>query len=107
MDASVSSPSQNRNIRRYFEELADYARAYARSVGRDVRISGNFFSLFEHYYPLEPLVDVIVTEMRNSLWRQPEWYRHAAGFARGKPLVVAENPYGGVVPEMARSAAEA
>ena len=94
---------QQRNIRRYFEELADYARAYARSVGRDVRISGNFFSLFEHYYPLEPLVDVIVTEMRNSLWRQPEWYRHAAGFARGKPLVVAENPYGGVVPEMARA----
>src|SRR5205823_12112185 len=36
----------------------------------------------------------------NELWRQPEWYRHGAGFARGKPLVVAENPYGGVVPEM-------
>jgi hypothetical protein len=91
---------QQRNIRRYFAELATYAREYARGVGRDVRISGNFFNLFEHYYALEPFVDVIVTEMRNSLWRQPEWYRYAAGFGRGKPVVVVENPYGGVVPEL-------
>src|SRR6266702_3590032 len=69
-------------------------------------ISGNFFNLFEHYYALEPFVDVVVTEMRNTLWRQPEWYRHAAGFARGKPLVVVENPYGGVVPEMVRALAD-
>jgi hypothetical protein len=94
---------QERNIRRYFHELAEYAREYARSVGREVLISGNFFNLFEHYHALEPSVDVIVTEMRNTLWRQPEWYRHAAGFARGKPIVVAENPYGGVVPEMVRA----
>jgi hypothetical protein len=91
---------QERNITRYFRELADYAREYARSRGREVLISGNFFNLFEHYYALEPYVDVVVTEMRNTLWRQPEWYRHAAGFVRGKPLVVAENPYGGVVPEL-------
>jgi hypothetical protein len=91
---------QERNIHRYFGELADYAREYARSVGREVLVSGNFFNLFEHYYAIEPAVDVIVTEMRNTLWRQPEWYRYAAGFARGKPLVVAENPYGGVVPEL-------
>ena len=91
---------QQRNIRRYFEELATYAREYARSVGREVRISGNFFNLFEHYYALEPFVDVIVTEMRNTLWRQPEWYRYAAGFGRGKPIVVVENPYGGVVTEL-------
>ncbi len=91
---------QQRNIRRYFAELAEYAREYATTVGRKVLVSGNFFNLFEHYYALEPFVDVVVTEMRNTLWRQPEWYRHAAGFARGKPLVVAENPYGGVVSEM-------
>ncbi|MFL5796814.1 MAG: hypothetical protein ACJ77A_02630 [Actinomycetota bacterium] len=97
---------QERNIRRYFAELAEYAREYAASVGRQVLISGNFFNLFEHYYALEPFVDVIVTEMRNTLWRQPEWYRHAAGFSRGKPLVVAENPYGGVVPEMVRALGE-
>ncbi|HYG72891.1 MAG TPA: alpha-amylase family protein, partial [Actinomycetota bacterium] len=91
---------QRANIRRYFAELAEYARGYARSKGRDVLISGNFFNLFEHYYPLEPAVDVVVTEMRNTLWRQPEWYRYAAAFGRGKPVVVVENPYGGVVMEI-------
>jgi hypothetical protein len=91
---------QRRNIARYFAELADYAKEYARSVGRDVLVSGNFFHLFDHYYALEPKVDVIVTEMRNTTYRQPDWYRYAAGFASGKPVVVVENPYGGVVPEM-------
>jgi hypothetical protein len=94
---------QRANIRRYFGELAEYAREYAASKGRDVLISGNFFNLFEHYYPLEPYVDVVVTEMRNTLWRQPDWYRYAAAFARGKPLVVVENPYGGVVMRMVES----
>jgi hypothetical protein len=93
---------QQGNIARYFEELATYARDYARSRGREVRISGNFFNLFEHYYPMAPHVDVITTEMRNTLWRQPEWYRYAAAFGRGKDVVVVENPYGGVVPEMVR-----
>jgi hypothetical protein len=69
-------------------------------VGRDVLVSGNFFDLFEHYYPMVPHVDVVTTEMRNTLWRQPEWYRYAAGFGRGTSVVVVENPYGGVVPEM-------
>jgi hypothetical protein len=91
---------QQANIKRYFAELADHAREYARSVGREILISGNFFNLFEHYYNIEPFVDVIVTEMRNTLWRYPEWYRYAAGFAGRKPLVVVENPYGGVVMEM-------
>jgi hypothetical protein len=91
---------QQANIARYFEELATYTRDYARSRGREIRISGNFFNLFEHYYPMAPHVDVITTEMRNTLWRQPEWYRYAAGFGRARPVVVVENPYGGVVPEM-------
>jgi hypothetical protein len=91
---------QQRNIKRYFAELAEYARDYARSVGREVLISGNFFNLFEHYYTIEPFVDVIVTEMRNTLWRYPEWYRYAAGFGGPKPVVVVENPYGGVVMEL-------
>ena len=29
-------------------------------------------------------------------YRQPSWCRYAAGFARGKPVIVVENPYGGV-----------
>jgi hypothetical protein len=91
---------QRRNIKRYFGELADYAREHARRMGREILISGNFFNLFEHYYAIEPFVDVIVTEMRNTLWRYPEWYRYAAGFAGRKPLVVVENPYGGIVLEM-------
>jgi len=94
---------QQANIARYFEELATYAREYARSRGREVRVSGNFFNLFEHYYPMAPHVDVITTEMRNTLWRQPAWYRYAAGFGRGTDVVVVENPYGGVVPEMVRA----
>ena len=91
---------QRQNIVRYFGELADYAREYAAERGRQIKITGNFFNLFEHYYPMREKVDVIVTEMRNTTYRQPAWYRHAAGFAREKPLVVVENPYGGVVPEM-------
>jgi hypothetical protein len=94
---------QQGNIRTYFAELADYAREHAATSGREVLISGNFFNLFEHYFAIEPFVDVVVTEMRNTLWRQPEWYRYAAGFARGKPIVVVENPYGGVVPGLVAS----
>jgi hypothetical protein len=40
--------------------------------------------------------------MRNTAYKQPAWYRYAAGFGRGKPVVVVENPYGGVVPELVR-----
>jgi hypothetical protein len=87
-------------ITRYFGELADYARDYAASQGRRVLVSGNFFNLFDQYYPLEPKVDLIITEMRNTRYRQPTWYRYVAGFAGGKPVVVVENPYGGVVPEL-------
>jgi hypothetical protein len=91
---------QRANITRYFAELAAYARDYAASVGRDILVSGNFFNLFDNYHALEPAVDVIVTEMRNTTYRQPAWYRYAAGFGGAKPVVVVENPYGGVVPEL-------
>ena len=91
---------QQRAITRYFGELADYARHYAASQGRSVLVSGNFFNLFDQYYPLEPKVDLIITEMRNTRYRQPAWYRYVAGFAGKKPVVVVENPYGGVVPEL-------
>ncbi len=91
---------QRAAIARYFGELADYAREYARSQGREVLVSGNFFNLFDHYYPLEPKVDLIITEMRNTTYRQPAWYRYVAGFAGDKPVVVVENPYGSVVPEL-------
>jgi hypothetical protein len=92
---------QTRQIARYFAELADYARQYAAEKGRKVLVSGNFFNLVAHwYYAMEPKVDLIITEMRNTRYRQPAWYRYVAGFAAGKPVIVAENPYGGVVPDL-------
>ncbi len=91
---------QRRAITDYFGELADYAREYAASKGRTVLVSGNFFNLLDMYYPLEPKVDLVITEMRNTRYRQPEWYRYVAGFVGPKPVVVVENPYGGVVPEL-------
>ncbi|QGN34942.1 hypothetical protein [Microlunatus sp. Gsoil 973] len=94
---------QRRNIVTYFGELADYAREYARQQGRQIKITGNFFNLFEHYYPMREKVDVLVTEMRNTTHRQPAWYRHAAGFGGEKPVVVVENPYGGVVPDLLKA----
>jgi hypothetical protein len=87
-------------ITRYFGELADYARDYGRSRGREVLVSGNFFNMFEHYYALEPKTDLLITEMRNTRYRQPAWYRYVAGFAGRKPVIVVENPYGGLVPEL-------
>jgi hypothetical protein len=91
---------QRAAITRYFAELADYARNYATGQGKQVLVSGNFFNLLDQYYALEPKVDLIITEMRNTRYRQPAWYRYVAGFAGPKPVVVVENPYGGVVPEM-------
>ncbi|TJY42158.1 hypothetical protein E5161_09105 [Cohnella pontilimi] len=84
----------------YFKELTDYVRSYGRSKGREVLVSGNFFHVMHQYMPLQPEVDIIATEMRNTLYRQAYWYRYANGFAHGKPMTVVENPYGGVVPEL-------
>jgi hypothetical protein len=94
---------QCREIARHFAELAEHARDYARSRGREVLVSGNFFNLDAHYLPLAEHVDLIITEMRNTTYRQPEWYRYVEAFARlvgDKDVVVVENPYGGVVPEL-------
>ncbi|MDB4865900.1 MAG: hypothetical protein JWR03_233 [Cohnella sp.] len=84
----------------YFKELTDFIRAYGRVKGRDVLVSGNFFHVMHQYMPLQPEVDIIATEMRNTLYRQAYWYRYANGFAHGKPMTVVENPYGGIVPEL-------
>jgi hypothetical protein len=91
---------QRQTIVGYFAELADYIKEYGRSKGRDVLVSGNFYYLSPHYYPFEPHADVLITEMNATSYRQPAWCRYAAGFARGKPVIVVENPYGGVPPEL-------
>jgi hypothetical protein len=94
------------SIKKYFAELAGYARAYARSLGREIVVSGNFFNLEPMYLALVDEVDLVITEMRNTTYRQPEWYRYVAAFAGDKDVVVVENPYGGVVPELIELLAE-
>jgi hypothetical protein len=97
---------QCRAIKTYFGELAAYAREYARSVGREIIVSGNFFNLEPMYLALVDDVDLVITEMRNTTYRQPEWYRYVAAFAGDKDVVVVENPYGGVIPELIELLAE-
>jgi hypothetical protein len=84
----------------YFAELSDYIKEYGREKGRDVLVSGNFYYFTPHYYAFEPKVDVLITEMDSTSYRQPSWCRYAAGFAKDKPVIVVENPYGGVPPEL-------
>lgn len=92
---------QVRQVRQYFGELVDYAKDYARETqGRELPVSGNFFNLQPAYYPIEPKVDILITEMEHTLFRQPHFYRYCAGFAKGKTIIVAENPYGGIVPRL-------
>ncbi len=92
---------QVREVRRYFTELADYARQYAKEkYGRELMVSGNFYNLQPAYYPIENKVDIVITEMAHTLFRQPYFYRYCAGFASGKPVIIAENPYGGIVPPL-------
>lgn len=94
---------QVRNVRAYFGELADFARAYAKErYGRELMISGNFYNMQPAYYPIENKVDIVVTEMDHTLFRQPYYYRFCAGFAPGKPVIIAENPYGGIIPTLLR-----
>ena len=91
---------QRQTIVKYFAELSDYIKEYGASKGREVLVSGNFYYLTAHYYPFEPKVDVLITEMDSTSYRQPSWCRYAAGFAGEKPVIVVENPYGGVAPEL-------
>ena len=88
-------------VRKYFSELADYARNYAlEKHGRKILVSGNFYNLQPAYHPIVPKADIIITEMEHTLFRQPYFYRYSAGFAEGKPVIIAENPYGGIIPAM-------
>lgn len=92
---------QVRAVKKYFGELSDYAREYAKTAyGREVLVSGNFFNLMPCYYPIVPKVDVIITEMEHTQFRQPYFYRYCEGFAEGRDVAVAENPYGGIVPQL-------
>ncbi len=92
---------QLRAVKKYFSELVDYAKDYARTAhGRELMVSGNFFNLMPCYYPIENKVDLVITEMEHTLFRQPHFYRYCNGFAAGKPIIIAENPYGGIIPQL-------
>ena len=76
---------QVRQVRKFFGELADYAREYAAAkYGKKLMVSGNFYNMQPAYYPIENKVDVVITEMEHALFRQPYYYRYCAGFAAGK-----------------------
>lgn len=92
---------QMRAVKKHFTELVDHAREYARRTqNREILLSGNFFTCMPVYYPFENTVDLVITEMEHTLFRQPHWYRYISGFSNDKPVIVAENPYGGIVPQL-------
>ena len=92
---------QMRAVKKHFTELVDHARDYARRTqNREILLSGNFFTCMPVYYPFENTVDLVITEMEHTLFRQPHWYRYISGFSNDKPVIVAENPYGGIVPQL-------
>ncbi len=92
---------QMRAVKKHFTELVDHARAYAKEkYERDIWMSGNFFTCMPVYYPFENTVDCVITEMDHTLFRQPHWYRYISGFSGNKPVIVAENPYGGIIPQL-------
>lgn len=92
---------QMRAVKKHFTELVDHARDYARRTqGREILLSGNFFTCMPVYYPFENTVDLVITEMDHTLFRQPHWYRYISGFSGSKPAIVAENPYGGMIPRL-------
>ncbi|MGB4137599.1 MAG: hypothetical protein WA971_13600 [Microbacterium sp.] len=87
---------QQHSIVETFRELAAYVREYAAEKGRTVRLAGNFYDCAPYYDPMVDEVDVLVTEMRETTYQQPWFFRHGVGIARGRSLVAVENPYGGV-----------
>ena len=92
---------QMRAVKKHFTELVEHARRYAKEkYDRDIWMSGNFFTCMPVYYPFENTVDCVITEMDHTLFRQPHWYRYIAGFSNDKPVIVAENPYGGIIPQL-------
>jgi hypothetical protein len=96
----IYATSQQVAIVRNFRELTQHARDYAASKGRTVRLGGNFYDCAPYYDPMIEEIDVAITELRETGYQQPWYFRHGVGLARGKPLVAVENPYGGLIPDL-------
>ena len=87
-------------MKTHFRELAAEIRVHAARVGRTVKIAGNFYNGNPEYDALVDEIDVLVTEMHHTRYTQPWWFRHVEGLGRGRDVLVVENPYGGIVPEL-------
>ncbi|WIE54109.1 hypothetical protein [Curtobacterium sp. MCBD17_003] len=85
-----------------FHEVASYVKEYAASQGKQVRVAGNFYDCAPFYEAMVDDVDVLVTEMRETKYQQPWYFRHGVGMSRGRPLVAVENPYGGITEDLLR-----
>jgi len=83
-----------------FLEVARYVHDYAQEVGKKVRVAGNFYDCAPIYDGMVEEVDVCVTEMRETKYQQPWYFRHGVGMARGRPLIAVENPYGGITEDL-------
>lgn len=86
--------SNNKN----FKDVTQFIREYAASKGIKVRISANIFNLYLYNYPSWDDLDLMVTELDHTLFKRHDWFRYAAGVVKDKPVIVAENPYGGIIP---------
>lgn len=64
-----------------------------------IKVCGNFFNMGLHYLPLLDSVDYCVTELNHTMFLRHNWYRLANGYTENKPVIIAENPYGGFVPK--------
>jgi hypothetical protein len=91
---------QRRAVTEYFIELCDYIREYGRTKGREVLVACNCGDAPPHFDAFRPHVDLLCAEQHVTEYRQPSWCRYAAGFAGETELVVVEQPFAGVIPEL-------
>jgi hypothetical protein len=91
---------QRDTVTRHFVELTDYIREYGRTKGREVLVACNCGDAPPHFDAFRPHVDLLCAEQHITKYRQPSWCRYAAGFAGETELVVVEQPFAGVIPEL-------
>ncbi|MDR1798587.1 MAG: hypothetical protein LBR19_01670 [Bifidobacteriaceae bacterium] len=87
-------------MHRTFRDLSAYIKAYGRSKGKNILVSGNFYNGHPEYDGIVDAVDLCITEMHATGYQQPWFFRHVQGLARGREVLIAENPYGGIIPEL-------
>jgi hypothetical protein len=97
---------QRREVTKHFADLCEYIREYGASLGRNVLVGFNSGDCPPHMYAFAPHADLFAAEQHETKYRQPSWCRYAAGFAGETPIVVVEQPFNGVVPDLVRDLKE-